>query len=80
MVWRLDRLGRSLRDLVDLVVQLRRREVALVAAELVHGLAEPVGDLSPFDEGSLLLIGAGGDGDRRKGGDDRQQGADRSSR
>lgn len=29
VVWRLDRLGRSLRELVDLVEQLRRREVAL---------------------------------------------------
>ena len=29
VVWRLDRLGRSLRELVDLVEQLRRREVIL---------------------------------------------------
>ena len=45
MVWRLDRLGRSLRHLVDVVAQLEQRQVAFHSLREAIDTATPAGKL-----------------------------------
>lgn len=52
LVWKLDRLGRSLRNLIELLLELDRRGVA------VRSLTEPIDTSSAMGRFQLQLLGA----------------------
>ena len=59
VVWRLDRLGRSLPDLVQIVADLEQRGVQFYAMRLVEGgsLADQIGDYLPEPRRAVELLG-----------------------